>query len=57
MEAVLATMQASLVAKEDYDTLVVMNRLCPLAEEVYNEVLSEKYKRPVFTKFSGNNNP
>lgn len=57
METALAIMQASLEAKKAFDVMNVMKRLHPLAEEVYNEVLPEKYKIPIFTKFSGNSDP
>lgn len=48
MKTALATRQASLEAKKGYAVVNVMKHLCPLAEEVYNEVLPEKYKRPIF---------
>lgn len=47
-------MHTSIVAKTDYDALHVMKRL---AKEVYNELLLKKYKRSIFTKFSGDSDP
>lgn len=35
----------------------IMKCLCPLAKSIYNEVLPTKYKRPIFNKFYGDDNP
>ena len=45
------------VAKKKYDTATeVMKKLRPLAEEIYNEVMPERYRRPTFSKYSGETN-
>ena len=33
-----------------------MKKLRPLADEIYEEALSEKYKRPTFSKYNGETN-
>lgn len=48
MKTALATMQAFWKQKKAIAVVNVMKHLCPLAEEVYNEVLPEKYKKPIF---------
>lgn len=43
--------------ERDSGAIEAMNILCPLEEEVYDEVLRAKYKRTKFSKFDGVENP
>ena len=52
-----ATLIAVLIGKKDKESTKATKRLRPLANEVYSEVLPEKYKQPSFTEFDGNGNP
>ena len=52
-----AALIAALIAQKDKEPSKVVKRLRPLADEVYTEILPEKYKRPTFTKFDGDGNP
>lgn len=45
----MASLHAKVVKKKDSGAIEAMKILCPLAEEVFDEVLPTKYKR---TKFS-----
>ena len=50
-------MQLQLAKKKDDGATEAMKKLRPLAEEIYDEVLPVKYKRPTFSKYNGEHNP
>ena len=57
MRDVVANLQIE-VAKKKADTATeMMKKLRPLSEDIYNEAMPERYRRPTFTKYNGDTNP
>ena len=57
MKDALAALQIQVARKHDDSATEVTRKLRPLAEEIYNEVMLERYKRPTFSKYNGESNP
>lgn len=55
LKAMIKALQLSVM--KHIEIVEIMKCLCPLAKSIYNEVLPTKYKRPVFNKFYGDDNP
>lgn len=51
------TLILALIKKKYKESTEATNRFRTLANEVYTEMLLEKYKSPTFTKFEGDGNP
>lgn len=52
-----AALITALIVHKDKESSEATKRLYPLADEVYIEILPEKYKCPSFMKFYGDGNP
>ena len=53
----IAHLQIEVSRKRDDSSAEAMRKLRPLADKIYEEQMPEKYRRPIFTKYSGETNP
>ena len=53
----MTALQIQVAKKKDDSATEVIKKLRPLADEIYNEVMPERYKRPTFSKYNEETNP